>query len=222
MLKTVETSRAQKTKGLAVTYRAGSKEKFSTCPASCELNPSGCGATDVDLEYLDALSNAVPTKGIAFTYSHFAPRYWMHKNGPGKTVINFSAKTPRMATYVCNAVPTVVTVPPASVRAAVGRASGSVNDVLHIASWPVQRSSGSPVFYSTINNRPYYYYLRKSDDRCVVRAQHARYRTEQWYLRLIAMKVPIEPFHATNNPDPLQKLLTVTKDGTSTVHTTYQ
>ena len=117
---------------------------------------------------------------------------------------------------------TVFTVPPAPVRAAVGRASGSVNDVLHIASWPVQRSSGSPIFYSTINNRPYYYYLRKSDDRCVVRAQHARYRTEQWYLRLIAMKVPIEPFHATNNPDPLQKLLTVTKDGTSTVHTTYQ
>jgi len=112
MLKTVETSRAQKTKGLAVTYRAGSKEKFSTCPATCELNPSGCGATAVDLEYLDALSNAVPTKGIAFTYSHFAPRYWMHKNGPGKTVINFSAKTPRMATYVGNAVPTVVTVPP--------------------------------------------------------------------------------------------------------------
>ena len=110
MLKTVETSRAQKTKGLAVTYRAGSQEKFGTCPASCELNPSGCGASDVDLEYLDALSNAVPTKGIAFTYSHFAPKYWMHKNGPGKTVINYSAKSPGMAEYVWPAVPTVSTV----------------------------------------------------------------------------------------------------------------
>ena len=53
MLKTVETSRAQKTKGLAVTYRAGSQEKFGTCPTSCELNPSGCGASKVDQEYLE-------------------------------------------------------------------------------------------------------------------------------------------------------------------------
>ena len=60
MLKTVETSRAQKTKGLAVTYRAGSQEKFGTCPASCELNPSGCGASKVDQEYLEALISGVP------------------------------------------------------------------------------------------------------------------------------------------------------------------
>ena len=116
----------------------------------------------------------------------------------------------------------VVTKPPAAVRAAVGRAQGSINDVLHTANWPVQRSSGSPIFCSVINDRPYYYYLRGFDDRCVVRAHHARYRTEQWYLRLIAMKVPIAPFHATSNPDPLRNLLTVTKDGTSVVHTTYQ
>jgi len=116
MLKTVETSRAQKTKGLAVTYRAGSQEKFGTCPASCELNPSGCGASKVDLDYLNALSDAVPTKGIAFTYSHFAPIHWFKKNGPGKTVINYSCKTiAQAAIYVSRKsralnVPVVVTV----------------------------------------------------------------------------------------------------------------
>jgi len=111
MLKTVETSRAQKTKGLAVTYRAGSQEKFGTCPASCELNPSGCGASKIDQEYLNALSLAVPTKGVAFTYSHFSPIHWIKKNGPGKTVINYSAKTATLAAkYLKMAVPTVATV----------------------------------------------------------------------------------------------------------------
>jgi hypothetical protein len=111
MLKTVETSRAQKTKGLAVTYRAGSQEKFGTCPASCELNPSGCGASKIDLDYLNALSDAVPTKGVAFTYSHFSPIHWIKKNGPGKTVINYSAKTATLAAkYIKMAVPTVATV----------------------------------------------------------------------------------------------------------------
>lgn len=111
MLKTVETSRAQKTKGLAVTYRAGSKEKFGTCPVSCELNPSGCGASKIDQEYLNALSLAVPTKGVAFTYSHFSPIHWIKKNGPGKTVINYSAKTATLAAkYLKMAVPTVATV----------------------------------------------------------------------------------------------------------------
>jgi len=84
MLKTVETSRAQKTKGLAVTYRAGSKDKFGTCPVSCELNPSGCGASKIDQEYLNALSLAVPTKGVAFTYSHFPPFIGLRKTGREK------------------------------------------------------------------------------------------------------------------------------------------
>ena len=116
MLKTVETSRAQKTKGLAVTYRAGEKEKFGTCPATCELNPSGCGASKIDQEYLDAVSLAVPVKGISFTYSHFAPIHFFKKNGPGRTVINFSCRTvAQAAIYVSRKtralnVPVVVTV----------------------------------------------------------------------------------------------------------------
>ena len=60
MLKTVELSRAKKTAGIAVTYRAGKGDMFGTCPASCNLNDSGKGAENVDNEYLDALLNAKP------------------------------------------------------------------------------------------------------------------------------------------------------------------
>jgi hypothetical protein len=75
------------------------------------LNPSGCGASKIDQEYLNALSLAVPTKGVAFTYSHFSPIHWIKKNGPGKTVINYSAKTATLAAkYIKMAVPVVVTV----------------------------------------------------------------------------------------------------------------
>ena len=128
MLKTVETSRAQKTKGLAVTYRAGEKEKFGTCPATCELNPSGCGASKIDQEYLDAVSLAVPVKGISFTYSHFSPLHWAKKNGAGRTVINYSAKTAAIAAkYVKMFVPTVATV---SLDFWNGKKSKFVDDVL--------------------------------------------------------------------------------------------
>ena len=112
MLKTVEISRAQKTKGVAVTYRAGENDNFGTCPSTCELNPSGCGASKVDQDYLDAVSDAVPHKGVAFTYSHFSPLYWAKKLKPGKTVINYSAKTVELAArYVKQNIPTVCAVP---------------------------------------------------------------------------------------------------------------
>jgi len=111
MLKTVELSRARKTKGLAVTYRSGAGNNFGTCPATCELNPSGCGASKIDVEYLDAVLDAVPVKGQSFTYSHFSPLFWAKKLKAGKTVINFSAKTAELAAkYVGFGVPTVATV----------------------------------------------------------------------------------------------------------------
>ena len=69
MLKTVEMSRATKTKGVAVTYRAGTGEKYGTCPADCKMNCSGKGAHKLDAEYLDALLDAVPRKGVSFTFA---------------------------------------------------------------------------------------------------------------------------------------------------------
>jgi hypothetical protein len=110
MLKTVEYSTGKKTRGLAVTYRAGDGEKYGTCPVACALNCSGKGAQEIDAEYLDALLDAVPTKGISFTYTHFPWSKWSGKLGPGKAVINYSADT-FAAADAAPSVPTVIVVP---------------------------------------------------------------------------------------------------------------
>lgn len=114
MLKTVKNSQANKTAGIAVTYRAGRADKFDTCPASCELNPSGrgCAPADIDDEYLAAVLDAKPRGGFSFTYSHFSPLYWAHKLAPNKTVINYSA--PNLAAAVScieTGIPAVAVVP---------------------------------------------------------------------------------------------------------------
>lgn len=93
MLKTVEISRSTKTRGCAVTYRAGGDSVFGTCPSSCSLNPSGCGAEFPDIAYLDALLKAKPRAGESMTYSHFHPKWYRDRLAPDKTVINFSTDT---------------------------------------------------------------------------------------------------------------------------------
>ncbi len=117
MLKTTPISSAKKTAGCAVTYRAGSSEKFGTCPASCELNPSGrgCGEGQIDFDYLEAVLDAKPRRGFSFTYSHFNPLFWAHKLTPGKTVINYSAANPDAALLAQKAsdAPVVTVVNPA-------------------------------------------------------------------------------------------------------------
>ena len=75
MLKTTLNSRANKTKGLAVTYRSGSENKFGTCPKDCELNPSGCGSNTIDEKYLDALLNCKPKKASRLP-SHILALYF--------------------------------------------------------------------------------------------------------------------------------------------------
>lgn len=110
MLKTVEMSRATKTKGVAVTYRAGTGEKYGTCPADCKMNCSGKGAEKIDVDYLDALLDAVPRKGVSFTYSHFPWHKWANKLSAGKTVINYSTESMTSAAAASRAVPTVVVV----------------------------------------------------------------------------------------------------------------
>jgi len=113
MLKTVDYSRATKTRGIAVTYRAGSGEKYATCPADCKMNCSGKGSQKIDAEYLDALLDAVPRRGVSFTYSHFDPRQygWDRKLAPGKTVINYSTENKAAAAAsIINGVPSVCVV----------------------------------------------------------------------------------------------------------------
>ena len=97
MLKTTLNSRANKTKGLAVTYRSGSENKFGTCPKDCELNPSGCGSNTIDEKYLNALLNCNPKKGESFTFTHFSPLFWKHKMSDKTTTINWSTKTVKQA-----------------------------------------------------------------------------------------------------------------------------
>jgi hypothetical protein len=43
------------------------------------------------------LLDAVPSKGVSFTYSHFDWKLWADKLAPGKTVINFSTESPLTA-----------------------------------------------------------------------------------------------------------------------------
>jgi hypothetical protein len=105
-------SHAKKTFGLAVTYRAGVGEMFGTCPDSCALKPAPTSTTKIDRAYERAVRRAVPKKGQSFLYTHFKPYQWGEKNGPGKTVFNFSAdKIAQAATYVKKGIATVTVVP---------------------------------------------------------------------------------------------------------------
>jgi len=113
MIKTVENSGATKTRGIAVTYRAGNGNMYGTCPASCELNCSGKGAKQIDADYFNALLRAVPRGGISFTYTHFEWRHWCDKadkQSTRQTVVNFSAKSLLSAAAASRVVPAVVVV----------------------------------------------------------------------------------------------------------------
>ena len=87
-------SQSTKTTGCWVTYRAGEKSPFRTCPRSCPLNPTRTGSRKIDLDYLKALAKARPRKGYSFTYSHFEPEHWHGFEGINKrkdrTVVNWS------------------------------------------------------------------------------------------------------------------------------------
>lgn len=90
MLKTVPVSGNRKTGPIAVTYRSGVHETYGTCPRSCALHPkSETGTSVVDMEYMQAVEDAVPRNGSAWTYSHF-PAEALPTPKPGKTVFNAS------------------------------------------------------------------------------------------------------------------------------------
>ena len=112
MLKTVAMSGAVKTRGIAVTYRAGDGDKYATCPKTCELNCTGTGADKIDPVYFAALLKAVPRRGVSFTYSHFDWQDWAHLVSAGQTVVNYSAKDLTSAALSSRYVPTVTVVAP--------------------------------------------------------------------------------------------------------------
>lgn len=90
MLKTIRVSSNSKTGPIATTYRSGAHNIFGTCPRSCALHPKSDATTSVvDVEYLEAVADAVPRNGQAWTYSHF-PAEALPTPKPGKTVFNAS------------------------------------------------------------------------------------------------------------------------------------
>ena len=101
MINTVENSRAKKTAGLAVTYRAASGDMYGTCPDTCPLKPAATLTHDIDRDYESAVRRAVPRKGTAFLFTHFAPSQWAEQNtgAPNQTVFNYSADTLSDAAY---------------------------------------------------------------------------------------------------------------------------
>ena len=114
MLNLIPYSKGAKTEGSAVTYRSGVGNPYATCPNTCRLKPAHWKGTDeFDLEYMTALSKAVPKGGWSWTYSHFSPDLWKRLLGKGKTVINASASSKdQAAQYVKQGIPTVLDVPP--------------------------------------------------------------------------------------------------------------
>ena len=93
MLKTVQKSANRKTGPIAVTYRAGVHETYATCPSTCALHPKGEKGGDlIDGDYLDAVREAVPAGGVAWTYSHFDASL-LPQWAEGETVINASCDT---------------------------------------------------------------------------------------------------------------------------------
>jgi hypothetical protein len=65
MLKTVAVSSNKKTGPIAVTYRAGVRDTYGTCPKTCGLNPEPrTGADEIDRDYLAAMLTAVPRNGV--------------------------------------------------------------------------------------------------------------------------------------------------------------
>ena len=86
---------------------------FGTCPDSCSLKPVGqCGSSKIDPEYWEAVRQAKPDRGHAFTYSHFSPKNWPDKNQDSVTTINYSADTPAdAAKHTVNGTASVTVVP---------------------------------------------------------------------------------------------------------------
>ena len=89
MLNTVENSRAKKTAGLAVTYRAAGGDMYGTCPDTCPLKPAATDTTEIDRDYESAVFNhsadtladaARHTKNGAASVAVVSADYWQGRD----------------------------------------------------------------------------------------------------------------------------------------------
>lgn len=95
MLNCTPISRAKKTAGIAVTYRAAPGAMYGTCPDTCPLKPAATETREIDRDYERAVRRAVPRKGLAFLFTHFAPQLWGERNTGNRAqcTFNHSAST---------------------------------------------------------------------------------------------------------------------------------
>jgi len=102
MLKTVERSSNSKTGPIAVTYRAGKTSPYSSCPATCSLMPADqCGAVQLDEEYMQALLDAVPRRGLAWTYSPiFRPKLCLFPSRQDRSLMPVATLWPLRCTLL--------------------------------------------------------------------------------------------------------------------------
>jgi len=112
VLKTVDSSRAKKVKGLSVTYRSGKEDRYSTCPDTCALKSNPTNTNEIDREYESAIRNTVPKFGKSYLYTHFHHSLWSEPNQEGKAIFNSSCDTVEESVGVLKqGVPTTVVVP---------------------------------------------------------------------------------------------------------------
>lgn len=112
MLKTIPKSANKKLGGCAATYRSGPDNVYSTCPSTCPLKPAANpGAEEFDEDYFQAVLQAVPENGVAWTYTHFENQA-LSPTEPGQTCVNMSTDSLEGALRaIACGLPTVVVLP---------------------------------------------------------------------------------------------------------------
>lgn len=113
MLKAMYPTAALKLGHIAATYRAGTESIFSTCPATCSLLPKPKeGANKLDIPYLEAELQAVPRKGVAWSYTHFKPDDVPTYDFATQSTLNFSPDNVTDAiNFTKRSIPTVYAAP---------------------------------------------------------------------------------------------------------------
>lgn len=106
MIKCVYPTTATKLGVIAATYRSGDRSIFGSCPTTCPLLPIHHRAestNQLDHDYLAIERQAVPRKGLAWSYTHWKPREEFRNLWPDQSTLNISADTQTEAIVYHNA-----------------------------------------------------------------------------------------------------------------------
>lgn len=142
MLKTIAKSANKKLGGCAATYRAGTNSVYDTCPSSCVMKPrTEQGSSRINQEYLQAVVEAVPRDGIAWTYSHFPKEHLPITVDRSETCINISTDSVgEMVSSFELGYPTVIVVSAKNIEK-VDRLNQGTDQEIRIVRCPAEYSS---------------------------------------------------------------------------------